>query len=89
MFLTHQKIETYLESYCDKFELKQHINFGRKVVSAEQVNGKWELKTEGKEGSETWQFDKLIVAHGHDQSPSWPKVEDLDKFEGTMLHVGK
>jgi cation diffusion facilitator CzcD-associated flavoprotein CzcO len=77
----------YLEMYVEKFQIKKYIKFGYEIIRLEQTNGeKWELTTKSEKGIETFRFDKIVMANGRHQSPLWPDVSDLDKFQGELIH---
>jgi dimethylaniline monooxygenase (N-oxide forming) len=89
--LTHDKVKEYLDAYCEQFDLKRHIKFGHEIVKVEQVaiEDQWQIITKSDAGLEAWLFDKVVMATGRFQLPLWPQVENLDKFEGELIHSSR
>jgi cation diffusion facilitator CzcD-associated flavoprotein CzcO len=89
VFPLHQQLKTYFESYCEYFGLFPSIKLEHEVIRAEKIGeGKgWRIETSSKYGHETWTFDKLVVSTGRFGVPVFPKVEDLDKFQGSLIHT--
>jgi cation diffusion facilitator CzcD-associated flavoprotein CzcO len=88
--LPHDKMKEYLELYCEHNVLKQHIKFGYEVMNLDQMkDDRWQVTTQSAKGTEQWTFDKVILASGRHQTPLWPKVENLEKFKGEIIHAEK
>jgi dimethylaniline monooxygenase (N-oxide forming) len=83
-FPSHEQIRAYLDAYCARFGLIDHIRFGRPVTRASRRGPLWEVTTG--EGSR-WLAPRLIVASGMHQYPN--EVADDARFQGysgTLLH---
>jgi dimethylaniline monooxygenase (N-oxide forming) len=88
IFPSHVQVKEYFESYCQQFGLLPHIKLEHDVVSATKLGaGGWRIETSSKYGKETWFFDKIILSTGRFEVPRYPPVEDLDKFEGSLIHT--
>jgi dimethylaniline monooxygenase (N-oxide forming) len=86
-FPTGPQLYEYLNLYADHFDLRPHIHLNTAVLSLRRVDRKWEVKTltEGKEPQVSY-FDKVLTATGSFVTPRYPKIADLEKFEGEKVH---
>ena len=86
----HSQVLSYLERYADHFDLRPHIWFGTEVVKVEPADGmRWDVTTRstGGYGAErTHRYAAVVVANGHNWSPSLPAYEGLDEFKGRVIH---
>ena len=90
MYAPHEKIKEYCDAYCEKFGLKKHIKFRHDVVNLSQTSiGKWRLTSKSAGGLTVHLFDKVLLATGRHQTPIWPKIEGLEDFRGSLIHVSK
>ncbi len=84
-FPHHTQIKAYLDSYCDAFDLRQHIEFENGVVHAarrpSEDGGGWTIKDQA---GATRHFDMLVVANGHHWDPRTAKVPG--EFTGESIH---
>ena len=83
----------YIKSYAKHFDVSKHISFNTKVVKIEKaptgwkitsvkVNNKGENQSEFKEA-----FVKFVaIATGHHVTPSMPKFEGQETFNGRIFH---
>jgi hypothetical protein len=81
-FPHHTQIKAYLDSYCDAFGIRDHIEFENRVLHAERLpGGGWELLDER---GERRRFDFLVVGNGH----HWdPRTADFPgEFTGESIH---
>lgn len=85
-FPTAKEIWQYMEDYCDHFGLRPLIRFGAEVKTFSRSQGKWKVEFVQKGTSHTDTFDKLVVAPGSFTVPRPPKLKDIEKFEGKVLH---
>lgn len=89
-YVHNSVVKTYLETYADKFSLRQHINFHTSVVSVRpQVPGKYDSKwvvllrdkdSDSKEDTHetrTETFDAVIVSSGHFDKIYIPPIPGL------------
>lgn len=79
---SHAQVLRYFESYAEHFGLLKYIQFSTSVHKAEQLaENRWRLTlSDGK----VEEFDALIVANGHHNTPRWPNYKG--KFTGNWLH---
>ncbi len=81
-FPHHTEIKDYLDSYADAFGLREHIEFGNRVLSARRLEGGgWEIDDEA---GATRRFDLLVVANGHHWDPR--TAEFPGEFTGESFH---
>lgn len=86
-FWTRVEYKDYLDSYADKFNLLQRINFGWTLLSVRDPVGSCSLVLESESGEKrTETCDHLVVCSGQFQEPSVPGLPGLDTFQGEVLH---
>ncbi|KIW32333.1 uncharacterized protein PV07_03887 [Cladophialophora immunda] len=86
-FPTAKQIWQYMESYCDHFGLRPHIRLQAEVKTFSRIQGKWAVEYVQDGTSHTDFFDKLIVSPGSFVLPRSPKLKDIAKFKGDVLHA--
>ncbi|MGH2878213.1 MAG: flavin-containing monooxygenase, partial [Solirubrobacteraceae bacterium] len=91
-FPHHTHIKEYFDNYVDHFGLREHITFETGVEHAtRREDGVWEVRIEhgGDGGTETREYDALLVANGHHWDARWPEpaFQGADTFAGTQLHA--
>ena len=77
---------SYLNFVADKFELRQYMQFGCRIQSMvfDEDTNSWALRLE--DGRElTTRF--VITALGTLSTPSLPRLEGMDSFEGRSFHA--
>ena len=82
-----KEILEYANHVADKFELKSHIKFNTKVISAkyDEAINMWDIKTDSGDVYRTRYF---IMATGTLSIPNKPKFEGLDSFKGEWYMTG-
>ena len=85
----HAEIAAYFEDFVDHFGLRDRIEFGTEVVSAEPCEEGWEVTVEGPEGQRTETFTDLMVCNGHHWAARWPEpaFPGSDSFTGEQMHA--
>ncbi|MFC1405293.1 MULTISPECIES: NAD(P)/FAD-dependent oxidoreductase [Streptacidiphilus] len=86
-FATQPEIEGYLNFVVDRFDLRESIRTGEKVVSAvhDEANNVWTVRTEkGTVLRARW----VISATGGLSVPHYPEIEGLEDFRGEAHHTG-
>ena len=78
----HREVRQYLEAYAEKFDLKRHIRFGERVVSARRAprgggaggRAGWLLEIDGGGEQKAYEetFDALMVCNGHYTEARFP-----------------
>ncbi|KAF8609665.1 FAD/NAD(P)-binding domain-containing protein [Ceratobasidium sp. AG-I] len=88
LFTVAQVINTYMQDYANRFDLRRYIHFNSPVVSATwnpSIN-QWRVvhqsKSENKITSENVSFfDHLLVANGHYRHPFVPEINGLKSWD--------
>jgi NADPH-dependent 2,4-dienoyl-CoA reductase/sulfur reductase-like enzyme len=83
-FIHHTEFLAYLESFADRFGLRERVELKARVERAEPVDGGWEVTVEGREPEP---FRALIVATGILGRPRHREVPG--EFAGRRLHSGE
>ena len=86
-FAEQPEIERYLNHVVDRFDLRQHIRFGARVVSAvyDDSSGTWTVVTS--DGTEV-RTRFFIAATGVLSIPFFPDVPGREDFRGEQHHTG-
>lgn len=83
-FPHHSQVAEYFENYATHFDIKPHIRFKTKVISAEPLSEKgWKIVLDN---NITHNYRALIVANGHHWKPRWPKPSFPGHFDGLITH---
>jgi cation diffusion facilitator CzcD-associated flavoprotein CzcO len=83
-FIHHTEFLAYLESFADRFGLREHVELNTRVERAEPAGDGWEVTVEGREPEP---FRALVVATGVLGRPR--RREIPGDFEGRRLHSGE
>ncbi len=85
-FATQPEILSYLRHVAERFDLRRHIQFGTRVMSAsfDEATGRWDMVTD--QGN-TVSARYFIMASGCLSSARLPHIEGLDTFEGDFYHT--
>lgn len=86
VFSPGDEILNYLEDVAKSYEVLDSIEFGAEIASLEFRSGHWHLTTADGRKDEA---DYVIAATGVLHHPSYPDIEGLDTFEGTMFHTAR
>jgi hypothetical protein len=87
---SHWQVAKYFDDYAERFGLKERITFNTEVVSAEPVDGEWEVTVEDAGGApRSERYRAVLVANGHHWKPRWPEppFPGADAYEGEQMHV--
>lgn len=87
---SHWQVAKYFDDFAERFGLKERITFNTQVVSAEPVDGEWEVTVEDADGKRrTERYRAVLVANGHHWQPRWPEppFPGAEEFEGEQMHV--
>jgi cation diffusion facilitator CzcD-associated flavoprotein CzcO len=87
-FAPQPETERYLNHVVDRFDLRRHIRFGSRVVSArfDDASGQWTVEAD--DGSMT-RARYLVASTGVLSIPYLPDVPGRDDFEGASHHTGQ
>lgn len=82
------EILRYLNHVADRFDLREHILFKRKVASALRRDDSqiWEIDVEG---AEKFNTRNLILCVGNLSLPNVPNFLGLDQFKGQVFHTAR
>ena len=95
-FCRHQDVLQYLDDFADRFSLKEHIKFNKKVtcVTPLHLNDgsvRWNVSV-----ADSWEhdndtvhtevFDAVFVGVGHYSLPLVPTIPGMDQFGGLVMH---
>lgn len=86
LYPDHEQVAAYLDAYADTFDLKRHIRFQARVLSATpiaaQAGSRWRVTRSDGASAE---YDGVIIATGHQGAPIHP--EWTAAFAGEYLHA--
>jgi len=79
---------SYLERVTDKYNLRDRIIFNTMVEGAawDETRKIWTVKAQQGGKPVTYEANVLIMAVGPNNNPNYPKVENLKKFKGPVIH---
>lgn len=86
----HSQLLAYFRRYADHFDLRRHVWFGTEVVRVEPVDDqRWDVTTRSTGGgaARTHRYAAVVVANGHNWSPTLPGYEGLADFAGEVIHA--
>lgn len=85
-----KEIHNYLLAVADKYDVRDHVKFGTKVVEARwnDATSKWHVTVQDmKTGQETVEVvNAVLLAHGVLNRWSMPKIPGLESFKGPKMH---
>jgi cation diffusion facilitator CzcD-associated flavoprotein CzcO len=83
-----REILGYLEHCADKYGVRPHMRFRRKVVSArfDEERGMWSVQTED---GRTYTARVLIASCGSLSRPAYPQLPGLASFGGPLFHTAR
>jgi dimethylaniline monooxygenase (N-oxide forming) len=87
---SHWQVAKYFDDYAERFGLKERITFNTEVVSAEPIEGEWEVAVEAAEaGRRSERYGAVLVANGHHWKPRWPEppFPGAKDYAGEQMHV--
>jgi cation diffusion facilitator CzcD-associated flavoprotein CzcO len=87
---SHEQVAAYFDAYVERFGLAERITFNTEVVSAEPVEGEWEVTVEGPGGERrSERYRAVLVCNGHHWKPRRPEppFPGAEDFAGEQLHA--
>ncbi len=86
---SHWQVAEYFDAYAERFGLTERIAFNTEVVSAEPVDGEWEVTVRDAGGERSERYRAVLVANGHHWQPRWPEppFPGEAEFAGERMHV--
>jgi cyclohexanone monooxygenase len=87
VFSSQADILRYANHVADRFDLRRHIAFARRVVAIEYQDDRnvWQVRTDR---DEVWQARFVVMATGCLSVPNWPDLPGAGTFQGQVLHTG-
>jgi cyclohexanone monooxygenase len=84
---TQPELLEYANHVCNKFNLKENINFNTKIIKAKfnKNNNKWLVETNDNQLIECKYF---ILATGNLSTPNTPNINGIKNFKGNIYHTG-
>ena len=79
----------YMRDYASHFGLGQHYRLGVTVnhIDRSEDGKSWAIKMTDKSHVKNIEtFDKVLVANGSFEQAYTPKIEDMYKFKGRIIH---
>ncbi|CAE7052720.1 unnamed protein product, partial [Rhizoctonia solani] len=88
LFTDAQTVNDYMQSYVDKFGLRQYIQFNTQISAAswDPSTNQWNVTTRSygvqsnKEAESVLHFDHLLVTNGHNRHPFTPDIHGFDDW---------
>ncbi len=86
-YLHHTQVLEYLESYADRFAIRDAIRFRHDVMSVVPDDGGWRVKVCDLDTDEvaSQMYRAVVVASGHHWDPNIPKQSG--SFSGEIMHA--
>ena len=87
-FAPQPETERYVNFICDKFNLRDDIQFGTRVKAAsfDEVKRMWTITNET---GQTYTSRFLITGIGVLSNPTLPNVPGVEDFKGTAFHTSR
>ncbi|CAD7337216.1 MULTISPECIES: NAD(P)/FAD-dependent oxidoreductase [unclassified Sphingobium] len=81
----------YIQDITNKYRLRPHIQFGVSVQGADwdEASSRWVVEARRGDEAERYEADFVIWAVGPNNAPNFPDVEDLDRFQGPVMHTAR
>ncbi|EAQ92674.1 hypothetical protein CHGG_00909 [Chaetomium globosum CBS 148.51] len=92
-FAGAEEIGAYLCQVCDEEGMRDSIKTSHQVVRAEwnEQGGQWELTVRNLETGEEFSDHATFLVDGSGilNNWRWPEVDDLDAFQGSLIHTAQ
>ncbi|KAL1131046.1 hypothetical protein AAG570_012283 [Ranatra chinensis] len=88
-FISSEEILNYLNTYCDKFDLRKYIKFNHHVKCVTPISeNRWQVSVLDliKQVEVTEIFDAVMICNGHYNTPSYPELKGISSFDGEQMH---
>ena len=88
-FWTHQEYSSYIHNYTEHFQLSHYIRFSTTVLMLTKCSCPekgWNVTYEDADGLKEECFEFVFVASGSCCSPYSPDVENIESYQGTLVH---
>jgi cation diffusion facilitator CzcD-associated flavoprotein CzcO len=87
---TGEAVHRYIRAYSERSDILKLVDFETKVLEIEQIGPQkgWNLKVSNGSLAEV-QTKKLIIATGATNVPHRPKIQNIEAFNGPIIHSGE
>jgi cation diffusion facilitator CzcD-associated flavoprotein CzcO len=87
-YAPQEEILAYLQQCADRFDIHRHVHLRTEVMEArfDAEAGLWRLALQG---GRTLEARVLVSACGQLNRPAYPRLEGLERFEGTRFHSAR
>jgi cation diffusion facilitator CzcD-associated flavoprotein CzcO len=88
MYAPQREIRSYLERCADKYDLRRHVRFHTRALSAtwDEEAGIWRCRAEGPHGEEELTARFVVSGIGGLHVPAKPAFPGIERFEGEVFH---
>ncbi len=83
MFISRKQYISYLDNYCEHFNIRPVFN--QQVISVSRKNEYWQIITKHK----TYEAKNVLIATGYNRVPKIPALKGQEVFKGEILHSEK
>lgn len=80
------EIYTYFDKTASKYGIDRLTRFKQEIQSCNFIDGQWHIETKN---GETDKADMVIAATGVLHVPSYPDIDGIDDFEGSIFHSAR
>jgi dimethylaniline monooxygenase (N-oxide forming) len=82
LYPDHKEMSRYFERYAEHFDLTRRVRFNSRVAAIKPTDRAFEVTLES---GETYTFDGVIIASGHQSVPRHPP--QIESYTGHYLHA--
>lgn len=86
-FPSRARVLAYVDSYADRFALREHIRSETEVTRVARGPHGWKVTSRGADSREDEPFDAVVVCSGIYDDPVIPAFENAGGFTGRIEHV--
>ena len=88
MYAPQEEIREYLERCADKYDVRRHVRFNTRAVSADwdEAAGLWRCLLDGPEGQRELTARFLVAGVGGLHVPASPSFPGIERFDGEVFH---
>lgn len=92
LYFGAKEVQDYLIAYAKKFKVDKFVQFNQQVIHVEpqpkDKAGGWvvTVKNTLTQQFETKQFDFVVIANGHYNTPRYPDIKGIELFKGEQIH---
>ncbi|WFD34840.1 monooxygenase [Malassezia cuniculi] len=86
LFPERTVIFEYLKRFADSFNASKYVRLNTRVNRLARDGKVWRIESEGPDGKNVDEFDRVIIASGWCNVPHVPTLPGLSKFKGEQMH---